>query len=481
MFKASTNVNDPGNLKQMPDNLLFFNRDAASHQEGLYIFHTILPQVTLNNIQEIVFLQSWEGKTYQSMAETYAYDADYLKDVGYKLWQMLSKEMGEPVNKNNFRSVFRQRLHDLEVSQSLESEPLSAQGKVDQSFVSSPLPSAMQTICDWGEAPDVPLFCGRVAELKTLEQWVGDEQCRLIGLYGIGGSGKTSLSIKLAELVKYQFSHLIWRSLRNQPDFGQLISEIIQFVAEDSVEIPHSTEAQISLLIQCLRQSRCLLILDDWNSLLRQHGTAGYYEPETEPYGQLLRRVGDSQHQSCLIFTSREKPIGVTFREGEYLPVRSLQIGDLNKAASQTLLKTLGLSATDFQIELLLKRCSGNPLALNAVVRTINNLFGGNVTAFLEQGTVIYGYTRLILDQQFARLSGTERRIMAHLATQDNWVSILELQQHLAPATSQEELLEALESLDRRSLILTGGGQFTQHPIIQKYTEVFHQQSHQTV
>lgn len=477
MFEASTNVNDTGSLKQMPDNLLFFKQDAASHQEGLYIFHTVLPQITLNNIQEIVFLESWEGKTYQNMAKSYAYDSDYLKDVGYKLWQMLSKEMGEPVNKNNFRSVFRQRLHDIEMSQTLDTHRSKDKHLTEPPSADLSGAPVTHTGCDWGEAPEVPLFCGRVVELNTLKQWIGDTQCRLIGLYGIGGTGKTSLSIKAAELVKYQFNYIIWRSLRNQPDFSELITEMIQFITDEpELEVPTSTEAQISLLIYYLRQRRCLLILDDWNSLLRQDGTAGYYELKHEPYGQLLRRIGDSQHQSCLMFTSREKPISVTSREGECLPVRSLQVSDLNKSASQSLLTTLGLSATDFQVELLLKRCSGNPLALNAVVRTINNLFGGNITAFLEQGTVIYGYTRLILDQQFARLSQVEQQIMCYLATQENWVSMLELQKHLPATTGLEELLEALESLDRRSLILTGDGRFAQHPIIQKYTEMFYLQ-----
>jgi len=33
----------------------------------------------------------------------------------------------------------------------------------------------------------------------------------------------------------------------------------------------------------------------------------GYMRAGYEGYGQLLRRVGESEHQSCLLLTSREK------------------------------------------------------------------------------------------------------------------------------------------------------------------------------
>jgi flagellar biosynthesis GTPase FlhF len=54
-------------------------------------------------------------------------------------------------------------------------------------------------VLDWGEALDVSLFYGRAAELATLEQWLCHDQCRLVMLLGMGGIGKTALSVRLAE------------------------------------------------------------------------------------------------------------------------------------------------------------------------------------------------------------------------------------------------------------------------------------------
>ena len=54
---------------------------------------------------------------------------------------------------------------------------------------------------DWGEAPDVLEFYGRAEELATLQQWITEDKCRLIALLGMGGIGKTALSVKLAKTV----------------------------------------------------------------------------------------------------------------------------------------------------------------------------------------------------------------------------------------------------------------------------------------
>jgi hypothetical protein len=58
-------------------------------EEALVILDTILQQECLNDIQDLVFRQSWEGRTYSEIAETSSYDPNYIKDVGSRLWQLL--------------------------------------------------------------------------------------------------------------------------------------------------------------------------------------------------------------------------------------------------------------------------------------------------------------------------------------------------------------------------------------------------------
>jgi transcriptional regulator with XRE-family HTH domain len=63
---------------------------------------------------------------------------------------------------------------------------------------------------DWGEAPEVSRFYGRDDELASLRQWMIQDQCRLIGILGIGGIGKTALAVKLAEQMQEHFTYVIW-------------------------------------------------------------------------------------------------------------------------------------------------------------------------------------------------------------------------------------------------------------------------------
>ena len=53
----------------------------------------------------------------------------------------------------------------------------------------------------------------------------------------------------------------------------------------------------------------------------------------------------------------------------------------------------------------LIERYGGNPLAFKIVAQTIVELFGGEIAPFLEQGEVVFGSVRELLDEQFARLS----------------------------------------------------------------------------
>lgn len=208
------------------------------------------------------------------------------------------------------------------------------------------IPSSIYT--DWGEAPDVSIFYGRQEEINTVKQWVIQENCRLITLLGMGGIGKTSLSVKLAQQIVETVNvwspvSVIWRSLRNAPPVEDILAELIQFLSEQhETNLPNSTNGKILLILKYLRSARCLLILDNAESILKAGDRTGRYRDGYEGYGELLRCVAETSHQSCLILTSREKPQGLAKFEGESLPVRSLQLMGLPKAEGQELFHVKG-------------------------------------------------------------------------------------------------------------------------------------------
>ncbi len=193
---------------------------------------------------------------------------------------------------------------------------------------------------------------------------------------------------------------------------------------------------------------------------------AGY-----EDYGRLLRQVAQTEHQSCLLLTSREKPRELVALEGSRTPVRSLRLDGLNAVASAQLLVEKDVAGTPPERERLIERYGGNPLALKVVAQTIVELFGGEIAEFLAGDEVVFGSVRELLDEQFARLSVVEQTVLLWLAILREPVTIEELLAVLATPLSRAQVLEAVEALRRRSLIERGKrqGSFTLQSVVLEY------------
>ncbi len=82
-------------------------------EEALAIIDAALKPDCLSDLQEQIFRQAWQSKTYQDMALQIGYDNDYIRVVGFQLWQALSAAFGIKVTKSNFRSVLRQQAGEL--------------------------------------------------------------------------------------------------------------------------------------------------------------------------------------------------------------------------------------------------------------------------------------------------------------------------------------------------------------------------------
>ncbi|MFQ4137739.1 NB-ARC domain-containing protein [Nodosilinea sp. PGN35] len=321
----------------------------------------------------------------------------------------------------------------------------------------------------WGEAIDVAFFCGRTQELALLEKWVVGDRCRLVALLGMGGMGKTALSVKLAQTLLPQFEFVLWRSLRDAPQLSDLLADLLPILSQQQdVKLPPGPTAQIARLMQYLRQHRCLLVLDNGESILHR-GTSGHYLPGYEAYADLFQQVGESDHQSCVILTSREKPGEIAALEGDGLPVRSYLLPGLKASDSETLCGAKGLSGTPSDHQQLIDRYRGNPLALKIVATSIRDLFGGSIAEFLQDNTLIFSGMRRLLQQQCDRTSDLEQQIMTWLAIHREWVGLDQLQRDLGTAIPRRQLLEAIEALHRRSLVERGELGFTQQPVVMEF------------
>ena len=423
-------------------------------EEAIALVEQLLERGRLTRAQEIVFRYAWEGKTYLEMARTVTYDPGHIKDVGSELWRSLSQALGEKVIKKNLHGVLKrtvQRQKNTNISASFNFQPST-------------------NYTNWGEAIDVSQFYGRTTELKTLSQWIVRDRSRVVALLGMGGMGKTALSVKLAEQLQGEFEYVIWRSLRHAPFFHDKATECVKILSHQQVTIlPASPHEQITCLIEYLRKSRCLLILDNFDTLLQQGKGTGCYREGYEPYGELLWRLGETGHQSSVLLTSREKPTEVAALEGDGLPVRTLALSGLEVAAGQRILTLKGLSGSEDETRQLVECYGGNPLALKIAATSIRDLHEGNIACFFAEGTTVFQGIGNLLEQQFKRLSTSEQQVMYWLAINRGKFSSTELQTAFTPILPKPKLMSVLESLCWRSLIESNTGGFTQQPVVMEY------------
>jgi len=365
--------------------------------------------------------------------------------------------------------------------------------------------SPIENRTEWGLGVDTSIFYGRTTELANLRQWILQENSRLVAILGMGGIGKTALASKLTNLIKHQFECLIWVNLSHAPLLADTLVNLIECLSDQPLsdleklqlitqdkKILQAARSQLEFslenliastnaieptiiaeaiqhLIHCLQKHRCLIILDGWEAVFCTGQLTGNYRKGYEVYGELLKQVGELQHQSCLVLTSCEKPKEIAALESQNQSVRSLKLGSLGEAAVE-ILKNKGLSE-EGEYSQLIEAYSGNPLALKIVTTTINDMFGGSIANFLRNGLFLGDYSDT-LSRQFHRLSALEIQLLHGMAKEVKPVGCENLYSNIQQ-DRDSELLEALESLLRRSLIETVPAEsetlFTLQPAIKKY------------
>ena len=304
-------------------------------------------------------------------------------------------------------------------------------------------------------------FYGRENELEQLRHLIlGKPAVRCLAILGIGGVGKTSIAIELVERIKGEFEYVHWYSFQTPAEetFSNIMTDCLRYFSEErDKDVEDDANSNLDSFITCLEKHRCLLILDNFESLLKSGSLVGEYVDGYGEYAKLLNLVCSRQHHSCLILTSREKPDEVARQEGTV--VKSWLLSGVEDEDARKILRDKDLMVENDAWRRLVQLYSGNPFALQLVSPSIRDVYGGDIEAFLNsleekrEQVVVVSVVHDLLSQQFQRLSDIEKEVMYWLAIEREPVNMQKLREDILQIAAKPDLLNVLESLLRRSLI----------------------------
>ncbi|MGB7711990.1 MAG: ATP-binding protein [Microcoleus sp.] len=434
----------------------------------------------LTPLQEAILTGVWQRQKYPQIAKDFHCSESHVKKEAAKLWEKLREELGEDLNKLNFRSKLEKKhrvsqgsnfgycVQINEGSINICGEclhPLNDVQNRSPSPPDSPQNKSQSPIIDLTDAPELTSFYDRTSELSTLKQWILQAHTRLITVYGLSGIGKSAIALKLIEQTQTEFDYIIWLSLTNTPTLSTLQTELKQFFGR-------SQQNPLPTIIDYFRASRCLVILDDVHNIFKPSELVSQYLTGYEDYSKFFKQIVTSSHQSCLILLSWEKPREITALEAENRATRTLHLKGLGEEAAE-ILREKGLADEEKWSDLI-TLYQGHPSWLNIIAATIWELFDGSVSLFLADGNDVFlGDLEPILESHLERLSDSEKKVCYLLATQAEAVDIS--QQPADSELSKSEFLQAIQSLARRGLVekvLVGArSNFQINPVFKAYIQ----------
>ncbi|HBY78490.1 MAG TPA: ATPase, partial [Cyanobacteria bacterium UBA11148] len=319
---------------------------------------------------------------------------------------------------------------------------------------------------DLSEMPDLGAFYDRTPELDTLTTWILQQHCRLIALTGISGIGKTTLAVQLVQQIKDEFEYVIWWSLYPSPTLTEFQDKLIQFLSQsDNLDSPATNQKPLPL-IKYLQKHRCLVVLDDIHSLFSSGELAGKYKPGYENYRSFFKQVEQLSHQSCFLLIGWEQSREIPQTNSQNTPIRTLKITGLDIPAAQEILRDYELAEIENYSALIL-RYQGNPLWLQTVATLIQELAGCEHEILLDDTILLPERLKNSLHQQLSRLSEIEKQVLSLLAQASEPIKRAKLLQNTLIPPS--DLLNALQSLSRRSLIEQQADFYTMPLVVRQY------------
>ncbi|WP_341735875.1 NB-ARC domain-containing protein [Microcoleus sp. CAWBG640] len=286
----------------------------------------------------------------------------------------------------------------------------------------------------------------------------------IVGLPGIGKTTLVSQLIRQLHTEKTPFTSAAWQSLQSAtgkaPPCDRTIDSLLFTLSNGEITAAVNAEndcgKKTENLLKILRDKPCLLVFDRADTLLKagEAKAAGYFAEDCAEYAWLFKQLLETEHQSKILFTSRE-----SLAELPPTVTREIQLNGLDRDAAISLLQSFNLTANAEELAEMGDRYSGHPKALQLVATLIRDdtEFQGNVGNFLHQRDwLLIRDIESAIDEMIARLSDGEQTCLSRISvyqTSEYPLSFAGISAQM-PEVSKYELKEnIILALKRRQLL----------------------------
>ena len=333
---------------------------------------------------------------------------------------------------------------------------------------------------------DLESFTGRSDELNMLNEWLNNEKDNLLMLHALGGFGKSALTWMWFNRVnREQWQTAVWWSFHEKESgFENFLSETLKHLG---VEVKESARQQVNDLLEAMRGTNILIVLDGFERLLRQYSRMDAAlviddedadidpsqrdcsSPLTETF---LRGLFSGKTRSKVLMTTRLAPRVLESADGKLLKgCREEALSAFSPDDAVTYFHNEGIAATRAEIVAVCSAYGYHPLSLSLLVGLINedHEHRGDIEAVkdLEIFADIKTRRHHVLQRAYESLAPERRDLLSKISCFRGSMEYAVLKK----VFPSPDLDKALLDLRKRGLLHYAGEtqRYDMHPIVRHY------------
>ncbi len=334
---------------------------------------------------------------------------------------------------------------------------------------------------------DLENFTGRAAEMTMLDEWLANDHDNLLVLTAFGGFGKSALTWQWFNnrVDKAKWRTAVWWSFyEKESGFESFLAETLNHLG---VEAKASARQQLNDLLEALRATNILIVLDGFERLLRQYGRMDAAlqsddedadidpsqrdcsSPLTETF---LRGLSGAGMKSKILMTTRLCPRVLESADGVLLKgCREEPLAAFSPEDAVTYFHNEGIKATRAEV---IEACAAygyHPLSLSLLVGLINadHEQRGDIAAVknLQIFEDVKARRHHVLERAYGSLAPERRDLLSKMSCFRGSMEYAVLKK----VFPSPDLDKALLDLRQRGLLQYTGetGRYDMHPIVRHY------------